>query len=53
MGYYAALAGCRIRCFADRVAGLSLDDLLRTGKLPSDFLVVAGLVDGPRQTFDL
>lgn len=37
LGYYAALAGARVRCFAGEVKGLSIPSLIDSGKIPADF----------------
>lgn len=43
LGYYAALSGVRVLCFAGKIKGLSLPGLISSGKLPEDFAKVAGL----------
>jgi len=45
LGYYAALAGTRVACFAGRIKGLSLPSLIAAGKLPQDFERIAGLAE--------
>jgi hypothetical protein len=45
LGYYAALAGTRVACFAERIKGLSLPSLIADGKLPQDFERIAGLAE--------
>lgn len=47
LGYYMALAGARVRCFADRIAGLSFEDWIRRGDLPEDFRSVTGIDPPP------
>lgn len=37
LGYYAALAGARVRCFAAGIAGVSLDSWIAATRLPADF----------------
>jgi hypothetical protein len=45
LGYYAALSGTRVACFAERIKGLSLPSLIAAGKLPQDFRKIAGLAE--------
>jgi hypothetical protein len=44
LGYYANLMGVEIKCFAGKIAGVSLQAWIKDGRLPPDFLKVAGLV---------
>lgn len=43
LGYYSALAGARVECFAGEVAGLSLTSMIAKGRLPPDFREVLGI----------
>jgi len=43
LGYYSALAGARVKCFAESIDGLALHTLILNGALPEDFLQVIGL----------
>ena len=43
LGYYAAIEGARVACFADAIEGLSIDSLTRKSRLPGDFRKVVGL----------
>ena len=42
LGYYSALAGAQVKCFAEAVDGLPLDNLIKKGAVPEDFLQVVG-----------
>lgn len=46
LGYYAALAGTRVMCFADRIHGASISKWVLDGRLPEDFLTVVGNGNG-------
>lgn len=46
LGYYAALAGTRVTCFADRIHGVSISKWTRDGRLPEDFPKVVGIGTG-------
>ena len=46
-GYYAALSGARVCCFAGGIHGLPLDSLAASGKIPADFAQVAGMCEPP------
>lgn len=43
LGYYSALSGVRVRCFACRIKDFSLPSLIKGGTLPEDFKRVSGL----------
>ena len=43
LGYYAAVEGVRLACYADRIEGLSIPYLINRGRLPNDFREVVGL----------
>jgi hypothetical protein len=43
LGYYAALTGARVGCFAGGIEGVSIPAWIRDGRLPEDFLKVLGL----------
>ena len=45
LGYYNALAGGRVHCFAGEVKGITLDSWIAAGRLPADFRQVVGLVE--------
>lgn len=45
LGYYSALAGARVKSFADAIDGLPLHTLILNGALPGDFLQIVGLPD--------
>ncbi len=47
LGYYAAIFGGRVKCFAPEVAGLDLPAWIRRGLLPRDFPEVVGLPPSP------
>ena len=42
LGYYAALMGARVRCFAGEIKGVRLDSWTAAGRLPADFSRVVG-----------
>ena len=43
LGYYAALAGAKVRCFAENIEDLSLSSWIGKSWLPADFLSVVGI----------
>lgn len=43
LGYYAALLGANVRCFATEIQGVSLESWVASGRIPPDFASVAGL----------
>jgi hypothetical protein len=43
LGYYTALLGGRVACFAGNIKGLSIPSWIAAGRLPGDFPHVAGL----------
>lgn len=43
LGYYTALLGGRVACFAGNIKGLSIPSWIAAGRLPGDFPQVAGL----------
>lgn len=45
LGYYAALTGVRVSCFAGSIEGVSVPAWIRDGRLPEDFPKVVGMVD--------
>jgi hypothetical protein len=45
LGYYAALTGARVHCFAGDINGVSIPTWIRDGRLPADFPKVAGMTD--------
>ena len=46
LGYYMTLAGCRSRCFAERIQGFRIDDWIARGDMPEDFPTVVGSGSG-------
>jgi hypothetical protein len=45
LGYYAALTGARVSCFAGDLKGVSIPTWIRDGRLPADFPKVVGMAD--------
>jgi hypothetical protein len=45
LGYYAALTGARVSCFAGDINGVSIPAWIRDGRLPEDFPKVVGMVE--------
>ncbi|HEX7262267.1 MAG TPA: hypothetical protein VF258_10670, partial [Luteolibacter sp.] len=45
LGYYAALAGARVSCFAGNIEGVSIPAWIREGRLPEDFPKVIGILE--------
>lgn len=45
LGYYAALTGARVSCFAGSIEGVSISAWIRDGRLPEDFPKVAGMLE--------
>lgn len=45
LGYYAALTGARVSCFAGRIEGVSISAWIRDGRLPEDFPKVVGMLE--------
>ena len=43
LGYYAALTGTRVSCFAGDIKGVSIPAWIRDGRLPEDFPKVVGM----------
>ena len=43
LGYYTAFFGGKVKCFADKIQGISLKAWIQKGALPKDFRVMAGL----------
>lgn len=43
LGYYTALAGGRVACFAGKIAGLSLPSWIASDRLPADFSQTVGM----------
>lgn len=43
LGYYAALWGGRVKCFAREIQGVSIPAWIEEGRLPGDFPSVAGI----------
>jgi len=43
LGYYAALAGARVKCFAGDIDGVSISSWIANGCLPADFPEVVGI----------
>ena len=43
LGYYAALTGTRVSCFAGDIKGVSIPAWIRDGRLPEDFSRVVGM----------
>jgi hypothetical protein len=46
LGYYTAIAGGRVECFAGEIRGAALDSWIAGHRLPADFRQVVGLSDG-------